>query len=508
MRVLLANPLFTKKVGPKHERYFIRSGSRWPHSGVKRSGTLPHYLPFPFTLAYAAAWLQREGFDVDVADCIAADRSVAWLLEFAARINPDVFFFESTTPTIGNDLELIEELKATLPGLRVVLGGTHATVFHRQLITDNPMIDFILRNEFDRSLVDLVACLDDGGDLREVQGITWRHDCEVLVNGDAAAVDPLDELPPPARDLFPTSDDPKPTVYWDGFCQNRPLIQMHATRGCPYTCDFCVWIQVMFRSGRYRVFPPERIVEEMFEAVTRYGAREIYFDDDDFVVSEKHVRSICEEIKDRGLHVKWSVMGDAINLTEDLVDLMAEAGCIGLKFGVESGSPRMIEALGKPVDLKKVHQVAWWCAKNRIKTHATFSIGMYGDDLKSIRETLDYMTGLDVDSIQVSVCVPFPGTRFHDKLKKDGWIEEENWQAFDGKVSGMLQYTDLDSGTVERLRQRASRRWLFNRLRSGRWVWRQVGYFFRVVRGVGPRFVFDQIRAFLVDERLLGRGEG
>jgi radical SAM superfamily enzyme YgiQ (UPF0313 family) len=504
VKFFLFNPLYSSPVGEKHEKYFIRSGSRWPHSGIKRRGRLPHYLPFPFFLAYAAAWLKRDGFAVTCCDCVALDMPLSGLLDKLAQEKPDVVFFETATATIGQDLALVSDIKGILPEAKVILGGPHSTVFPAQTLAENPAVDLILTGEYEEALAELAAALKSGAPLQGIAGLAWRAPGGPAYNGRRPLIEPLDKLPAPAYDQFPASWRPDPAVYWDGFCQHRPAIQMHASRGCPYRCDFCLWNQVMYSNGRYRTFSPARVAAEMKELAGRYGAREIYFDDDDFTIIAAHVDALCGEIRRLGLNVKWSCMGDAINLTEELVGKMAAAGCVGIKFGVETGSPRLLKTLGKPVDLEKVKLVTRWCAARGIKTHATFSLGLFDDDLASVNETLSFMESLDSDTIQVSVCTPFPGTRFFDKADKAGLLKTRDWEKYDGKASGVAAHPALDLDEVEKLRSRALRRWLLRRLLSPGWVLRQARYFFRVLGGLGPGFVWGQLRDIWEEERLLG----
>lgn len=508
MKILLTNPLYRFPAGRRHEKYFIRSGSRWPHSGIKRTGTLPHYLPFPFALGAAAAWLRDSGFAVQVLDCVAADASLERLEELVRQEAFDVIFLETTTPTIGHDLACAARLKAVRPEARIVLGGPHSSVFPREILAANPAIAVILRHEYEEILLNLVTTLAADGDLAGVRGIVYRAGGEIRETAAAAPIEPLDRLPEPAYDLFPAPWRSDPTVYWDGFCQHRPALQMTSSRGCPYRCDFCLWNQVMYRNGKYRTYSALRVVDAMERVVQRYGVREIYFDDDDFTVSARHVTAICEEIRRRNLSVAWSCMGDAINLTADLVRLMAASGCVGIKVGVETGSPRMLRRLGKPLNLANIQHVVSWCAAARVKLHATFALGLEGDDRQSVDETLAFMETLEADTIQVSFCTPFPGTRFFDHAARDGNIRTTDWERYDGKASEVVAYPGLDFEQVDALRRRALRRWLFGRLRSPFWLGKQLRYGLRTLRGLGPRYFFRQVIALLTDEYLTARGGG
>lgn len=280
---------------------------------------------------------------------------------------------------------------------------------------------------------------------------------------------------------------------------------MHASRGCPYKCDFCLWNQVMYKNGKYRTFSAKRIVDEMEKMVKLYKAKEIYFDDDDFTINGNQVKEICETIISRKFKIKWSCMGDAINLNENLLDLMAESGCVGIKFGVETGSARMIKNLGKPLDLEKVKQLTKWCAKRKIKTHATFSLGLSGDDNKSTEETIDYLVNLDADTIQVSISTPFPGTEFFNYAKKNNLLKTKDWEKYDGKASEVTRHKIIDLNEIEKLRSIALKKWLFKRLTSLKWLLRQVYYFIRILKGIGPKFISKQVYSLLMEEMFISQ---
>lgn len=505
MKIILINPQYKSDLGGGYEKYFIRSGSRWPHSGVKKIGTLPHYIPFPFFLAYAAALLKKDGFEVKAVDCVALDLGENKLLEYLSSEQPDFIFYETTTPTISLDTGLAEKIGALLPGAKIILGGAHATVFSKETLAEHPRVFAVVKNEYEETLAALLKALRDKTDLKAVRGITFSDAGVITETERPLPIDPLDKLPEPARELFPGITKSDPTIYWDGFCQYRPAVQMHATRGCPYRCDFCLWNQVMYSNGKYRSFSVKRVVDEMAEAKEKYGAREIYFDDDDFTINKSFVKELCEEIIRRNLGIHWSCMGDAINPDKELLELMAKSGCVGLKFGVETGSRKIISRIGKPLDLDRIKEIVKVCGKLKIKTHATFTLGLPEDDRESIDDTIRFMEKLEADTIQLSICTPFPGTRFFDYAKKNGLILTDNWEKYDGKASDVVLHKEIDIKEVEELRRKALKRWLIKRLLSPYWLKKQAYYFFRTFNGIGPAFFIKQVVSIITDEIMLQR---
>lgn len=498
MKVVLVNPPFKKPVNQKYERYFVRAGSRWPHSSIKRIGEIPPYVPFPFFLAYTAAILRENGFSIGVLDGVALDMDSETFLKALIQKKPDVILFETTTPTIQHDFSLIRTIKKESL-CKIVLCGPHATVFSRDLLK-NPDIECIVLGEYEFAALEVMQAIRDGSPLHRIKGVVSKDHGEISGADRAPLIDPLDRLPLPARDVFPDDAGSDMSIYWDPFCQRRPAVQVHASRGCPYRCYFCLWNQVMYNCGKYRLFSPRRVVDEIEIAIRKYGAREIYFDDDDFTISKKHVLEICGELRRRQISIKWSCMGDAINLDEEMIHRMSEAGCSGIKFGVESGSPRILEKLGKPVDLKRVKRITRSCARHDIRTHATFIAGLLGETKETLHETIRYLETLSTDTIQVSICTPFPGTALYDKAVRLDLLQDESWHHFDGRGFSVLKFDGLSQQELSEYRQRLFKKWLLWRLTEPGWIVRQIKHIVRSITGQGTRFFFGRIFVELLDE--------
>lgn len=498
MKVLLANAPTRIPVDGTNggrELFYVKAGSRWPFSIDKAPSEAARYVPFPFSMAYLAALLEKASIPVDVIDAVALNMPEDEFLARAAKSAPTLIVMEATTPTIQADLALAGRLKGAT-GATIALTGAHTTVFPKETLGTTQAVDWILTGEYEMNALEAILAEAAGGPDKEtrlaaVRGLVRALPAteggeRVLVEGlPGEPIRNLDELPFPARHLFPTPEAPSMWSYWDGFCQRRPAVQMHASRGCPFKCTFCLWISVIYNQGPYRVFSAKRIVDEMEEIVKRYQAREIYFDDDIFTVKEDHVVALSEEILKRGLKIAWSVMGDAMAVTEKSIDAMARAGCIGMKFGVESADPEVLKKLRKPVKIDKVRKVVDWCASRGIKTHATITFGLEADTPETMQRTLDFCCSLPVDSIQFSTTTPFPGTEHYRNAKAAGLIDDSDWSKFDGARSSVLNYASMSTEYVESFAMKAPSVWLRSRLKDPAWLKRQTKYFARVAMDQG-----------------------
>jgi anaerobic magnesium-protoporphyrin IX monomethyl ester cyclase len=178
----------------------------------------------------------------------------------------------------------------------------------------------------------------------------------------------------------------------------------------------------------------------------------------------------------RGLKVNWSVMGDAMLVTEKSVKAMAAAGCIGMKFGLESANKDVLKKLRKPVKINRVREVVRWCNEVGIKTHATITFGLEADTPETMQETLDYICSLPVDSVQFSVTTPFPGTEHHARAKKAGLLIAKNWDEYDGGRSSVLRFENMTAEQVGDFARKAPSIWLRARLQDPAWRSRQMKY--------------------------------
>jgi anaerobic magnesium-protoporphyrin IX monomethyl ester cyclase len=490
MKTIIANAPCIIPLPDGKEKFFIRAGSRWPFSIIKERHTpVSDYVPFPFFMAYATALLEQDGIDVSALDAIPLNLSPEQFFSELASHSPQLVVLESTTPTFGADLRLISKIKQEL-GCRIAVCGSHVTAFPEHVLAHSPDIDFILLGEYEKTLQSLVRALEKKQttpDLNGLGGIGMRLTTGTYLNKTKAVIQDLDVLPYPAWHQFPSKKRADLNYYWDNICQCKPAAQMHSSRGCPFRCNFCVWISVMYNHSKMRCFSPARTCDEMETLYQQHGIREIYFDDDNFTGNKPHVLALCNEIKRRGIEktLKWSVMGDTMVCDQEMLAAMADAGCIGMKFGVESGDPDILARMNKPINLTKTKTLATYASKLGIKTHATFSVGLLGETKASMKRTLKYANSIAIDSLQVSIATPFPGTAFYQEAKQSGMLISDCWHDYDGQQGATVCYDSLSPTDIEDFASRFRQRWLRAKIVDPRWIIRQFRILLRIFQYQG-----------------------
>ncbi len=475
MKILLTNPVTRIALSDNRERYYVKAGSRWPWSYTKNV-TDKCVPPFPFYLAYAAQILVERKFDVFVLDGVALNLSNEAYFKKVVALNPDLMVIETAMHAFRYDVDLAQKLKSMMPKTKIIMVGPTVTADSPQsssnMLEDYAWIDLLIRGEYEFVLAEVVQRIQDGVNDLQIDGVVYRRsNNEIWASTVKGMISDINTLPHPAFELFPENEQPDINCYGDGIITYQPGVTLHSTRGCPFKCDFCYWNQVMYDQGKYRMFEPKRVVDEMEYVINKFGAREIYFDDDDFCVNNKHVLGICEEIKKRNLKIKWSCMGDAMASNEEMIKAMAEAGCIFMKFGVESGNIDVLKKIGKPLKPEKAIEISKLCRKYGIMTHATFVFGLYGDTEATMRDTLKLANQIKFDYAQASIATPFPGTRMYDKLVKEGAIEKIDINKFDGTQSCAFSTNKLSAEKVERFRKKAIRSMIFHKVMDLGW-WR------------------------------------
>jgi radical SAM superfamily enzyme YgiQ (UPF0313 family) len=442
MKVLVANPPWPG------EGYGARSDVRWPHKRTDK------YLEYPIYLAYIVAVLEEAGLEVAFVDAVMEEMSIEAFSEAVAKIGPDLVVIECSTPSIYYDLESARAAKESTVGIFVALIGSHPTFFHHEILEANPTVDGIVRGEAEMTIKDLALALGEGDDLSGVPGLSFRQGGEIRVSPDRPLIEDLDSMPFPARHIV--SQDGYRAAIYSG---DRPTA-MVSSRGCPYHCVYCLWPDTLY-GHRFRARSAVNVVDEVEHVVRDYGVDEIYFDDDCLTLDKKRVLEMCRLLTEREIDVKWIVQARVDTVDREVLAAMKEAGCHYILFGVESGSPKMLEVMKKRITLDRVREAFRDCRELGIKTQAFFLFGVPGETEETIEETIEFAKELDADSTQFAIAIPHPGTELYQTCMDNGWLVFDSWEDFAAENS-LIETEELTREDVERARIRAYSRYYFN----------------------------------------------
>lgn len=387
----------------------------------------------PHGLGSIASFLRSNNIGVKIVDAYAEDLSIGEIVDRVIDYSPDAIGVSVVTPVIQVVEEIAKRIKEVNETIPIVLGGTHPSILPDEILS-NPNIDFAIRGEGEYAFLNLLRCIDNQGDFSVIKGISYRNNGRIIHNPMPAYINNLDLLPLPAYDLLPMHLYTAPPQWSIAL----PSYQMIGSRGCPYSCGFCyvgLGKEVRYKSAQY-------ICKEIEYLINNYGCKQVVFVDTTFPLNKKHADEVCSEIIRRKINKKivWftSTRVDIVN--QEMLNLMAEAGCRLITFGVESGNQRILDFIKKKITLEQVVKAVKMAHKAKIDITASYILGLPGETFESMLNTIKFSKKLNTLYAQFNIIVPYPGTDVFNYAVEHGLLRNKDWSNY---VS-LTSMTNLD----------------------------------------------------------------
>jgi hopanoid biosynthesis associated radical SAM protein HpnJ len=392
MRTLFLNP-------PSFEGFDGGAGSRWPAAREIESYWYPVWLCYPAGMIPDSKVVDAPPHKISI------DQTVAMASDF------ELLVLFTSTPGFQVDVKIAEMMKDVNPKLKIAFVGPPVTIEPEKSLRASKAIDFVVKREFDYPIRDFAM----GKPLEEIPSVVFRKNGGFQHNPEAPVIENLDALPWVTKVYRRDLDFRRYNVP---FLLN-PYIAFYTTRGCPAQCTFCLWPQT--HSGhRWRLRSSDDIVNECSWALENVpGLKEIFFDDDTFNYQKARTIELCSKLKK--LNFTWSCTS-RVTTDYDTLAAMKEAGCRLLIVGYESGDQQILKNIKKGATIDMARRFTANCKKLGLTIHGDFIVGLPGETRETIRKSIDFAKELDLETIQVSIGHPFPGTEFYDHVKKNGLI--------------------------------------------------------------------------------------
>jgi radical SAM superfamily enzyme YgiQ (UPF0313 family) len=293
----------------------------------------------------------------------------------------------------------------------VVIGGPHASALPEECL-QNHSIDFVVMGEGETTIIQLIKHISIGSpELSAIKGIAYRKNGKVIINESAELIADLNQLPMPARHLFPVNKYRTHLPYG----RKTPYMTMITSRGCPYHCYYCS--KAVF-GYKYRALSPKSVIRELKHIIRVHGIKEIHFYDDDFTLNMERAAEICDEIMREKIKIDWSCTTRVDLVNDELLTKMKNAGCYMISYGVESGDSLILERAEKGYTLDDVETAFRLTKKNKIKILAFFMLGLPGENETTIEKTIKLALKLDPDFVSWAIISIIPGSRMHHDFSK------------------------------------------------------------------------------------------
>ncbi|MGE5533212.1 MAG: B12-binding domain-containing radical SAM protein [Bacillota bacterium] len=379
------------------------------------------HMPFALLgLGYIAAVLEKNNYKVDVIDCQVLKLSPEQFKTEISKRQPDIVGFTSSTLTYQSGLELVKISKQALPNCLTIAGGSHVTFWDDKALQECPELDIVVRREGENTMLELVQRIETEKSYSDVLGTTCRKNGEIIRNPDRPYIEDLDNLPFPARHLWPM----------EKFRELEDVLYLATSRGCVYWCEFCTTVRMHGR--KYRMRSSKNVVDELEFLNKTYGISKFTFCDDAFTVDQPRTEELCREILNRGLKIQWNCGTRVDMITKELLAKMKEAGCITVWFGVESGTQQVLDAMKKGITPELTIKVLGWVRELGMKPVPNVILGFPGETKKSAWKTIKFVEKIAPDDVGFyNVATPFPGTPMYDIVKEKGWLRVTDFDLYD-----------------------------------------------------------------------------
>ena len=382
----------------------------------------PWYLGrkfLPLGLAFVAGTLEENGFEVQILDNYLLKKPIEEVKQHVKSLNPAIVGITCGSATYHKCVETAAAIKEVLPNCKIVVGGWHPSYLPDSMLQHSE-IDYVVMGEGERAMVDLALHLTKGEKTKpidQVPGVGYRKNGAIVKNPQKLIMD-LDEIPYPARHLFNLDLYDRKMEFLDV----EPVDIMSIIRGCPFNCAFCETKKMWGPSCRF--FSPKRVVEEVKFMMNKYGSKGIYFINDNFTIRKKETIEFCELMKQEKLDLQWICDTRADMVNREVLSKMREAGCKTIWFGIESGSPRILERINKNVTMDTTEKAVKLCKQEKIKVAASFMLGVPGETIADMELTLSFAKKLNPDLCQFNTFIAYPDSLMYEEMLKTGNYEQ------------------------------------------------------------------------------------
>ena len=290
-------------------------------------------------------------------------------------------------------------------------------------------------------MLSLVRCLEKRIPVKGIPGLMVREGLPESV----PAIDRVESIGFPYRDLL---DNVR-------YLRHGGMGNIQTKRGCPFGCIYCTY--PLLEGSSVRTRPREEVVRELRSLKEHHDVDYVYFVDDIFNFPRDYALGLCRSMADQGIGLKWSAFVNPGYVDEELIETMKEAGCTGVEFGTDSGSPAMLRRLGKSFSVEDISRASEICKMVEVPFAHYLLLGGPGEDEKTLGETASLMDQVEPTAVIVMVGIRiYPGTELERmSLCGGSWIPlrhplKKNSESFFRKTNQMTGKERSFSATAGR----------------------------------------------------------
>jgi anaerobic magnesium-protoporphyrin IX monomethyl ester cyclase len=448
------------------------------HSGgAEIAGNWP-----PAWVAYLAGSLKAAGFDdIHFIDAMTNNLDDDVLRARIAELQPDVVGTTAITPSIYVAERVLQIAQEAAPKALRVLGGIHATFMFKQVLSEAPWVDVIVRGEGEEIITELMLAVEDGrwpADRHRIKGLAFREGEEIVATPAASTVKNLDGLDPDWS-----------LLEWEKYIYVPLGVKVaipNMARGCPFTCSFCS--QWKFWRD-YRVRDPKKVVDEIERLVNDHGVGFFILADEEPTINRKKFVQFCEELIARGLNdkVKWGINTRVTDIYRDreLLKFYRKAGLVHVSLGTEAAAQLKLDQFNKETKVEENKEAIRLLREADIFVEAQFIVGLDNETPETLEETFQMAWDWQPDLANWAMYTPWPFTPLFQELKDKVEVFDFSKYNFVTPIMTPAAMTrgELLDGVMKNYRRFYMRKALFH------YPWRGTGF--------RRRYLLGCLKAFL-----------
>lgn len=365
----------------------------------------------PLGILYIASVLRKKR-EVSLIDLTFEKK-----LNFKSQIlNSDLIAMSSTTAMFGKAIEVLNYIKNIDCDIPCIIGGSHSTIAPHDVLR---FFDFAVIGEGERTILELVDALKKSKPLEKIDGIAYKKDDKIKINKPRKFIENLDAIPFPARDLI----DYKKYVKYSS-------VGIIASRGCPFNCLFCKPMQNKLFGNITRKRSVGNVVDEI-EQIKKMSNRIMFKDDTFGYCGLKWFEEFNLEMHRRNIEIEWECQSRVDFVNEKMLKIMKKSGCIGIAFGVESGSQKILNFYRKGITVEQIINAFDMCHKFGINTSAFIMLGAPMETKDDLNETVKLLYRINPNGIVISIVTPTVGTDLYEYAIKNRIYNVKNYNEAD-----------------------------------------------------------------------------
>lgn len=368
-----------------------------PSSKSELGGSRP-----PAGLGYIAQILAENGIEYKVLD-MRLGYKIKDVQRLIKSFNPDLVGLSLYTHGYKYSYEFISKLRAMEGNFDIVVGGPHVSTIRKDVLHQCHEIDYGIVLEGERTIIELCK----GDEVREIKGLLYRENGEVIYTGDREFIRELDDIPYPTYNGFEIKK----------YIPERFIV---STRGCPHQCIYCpvkpaIGTKMRFRSAK-------NVIAEIKYWYDR-GYRQFNFVDDNFTIKKKRIYEICDEIEKqqfKGLFLRCTNGVRADTVDREILARMREVGFKSIAFGVEGGNNKILKVLKKGENIEVIEKAIKIACDLDYDVALFFLVGSPTETWADIHDSVALAKRYPILRVNFYNLIPYPCTELFE------WIKDNN----------------------------------------------------------------------------------